>query len=148
MATYQTGRLEQYPETLQAIAEQLFNLVKLRVSSQQARKYPGSYSVLGTTTKETAAKIIIYHPEIGKTSKQWPHVRDGIYVLVRANGRLAKNIWGDILDQELPEMFVRFWRNETISIAPKNAEQFSYFPVMAGDSLDQIAMLLDACSRC
>ena len=147
MAGYQTDVLARYPDAFQAVARRLFSLVQQRVDFARVKEYKGSYSILGTSTKETAAKILIYHPEIGKRPRHWPHMRDGVYVLVRSNGRVARNIWEDILDEELPEMFSRMWRAETIAVAPRHREQFSFFPVMAGDDFDSIANLLAACSR-
>jgi hypothetical protein len=40
---------------------------------------------------------------IGKKSREWPHIRDGVYVVVRANAGLSESIWGNILNKELPE---------------------------------------------
>jgi hypothetical protein len=147
MAGYQTDRLEKYPRQFQQVAEDLFRLVIGAVSPVQAKKFPGSYSIFGTSSKETAAKIVIYHPNIGKKPREWPHIRDGVYILIRANGVLARNIWDDILEQELPEAFARMWRTDTIAVAPKHDERFAYFPVVAGDDLNEIASLIEACSR-
>lgn len=147
MAGYQTDRLEKYPSHFRRVADKLFGLLNGRIPSAQRKKFPGSYSIFGTSSKETAAKIIIYHPDIGKKPRAWPHIRDGVYVLIRANGGLAANIWGDILDQELPEAFSRMWRNDTVAVAPRHEEQFAYFPVMAGDDFEEVVSLIAACSR-
>ena len=147
MAGYQTDRLEKYPAGFQRVAQELFDRLRCEMGPAQRKRFPGSYSIFGSTSKETAAKIVIYDPRIGKKPRQWPRIRDGVYILVRANGGLAENIWGDILDQELPDAFSRMSRTDTVAISPKHDEQFAYFPLMAGDDLDEITSLLGACSR-
>ena len=147
MAGYQTDRLEKYPENFQRVARELFNRLGDTIQPTQLKKFPGSYSILGSTSKETAAKIVIYDPCIGKTPRQWRPIRDGVYVLIRANGGLAENIWGDILDKELPEAFSRMGRSVTMAVAPRYGEQFAYFPVMAGDDFEEIVSLIAACSQ-
>jgi hypothetical protein len=147
MAGYQTDRLAQYPANFQRVASELFHLLRGSIRAAQLKKFPGSYSVFGSTSKGTAAKIVIYHPEIGKRPRQWPHIRDGVYVLIRANGGLAGSIWGNILNQASPQAFSRMWRTDTIAVAPKHDERFAYFPIMAGDDLRRIADLITACSQ-
>ena len=147
MPAYQTDRLERYPTEFRNVAEDLFARVSALIDDGQAKRYPGSYSILGTSTKETAAKIMIYDPQVGKASADWPHIRDGVYVLVRTNGGLAREIWQGILSHEMPEIFSRLWRRDTISVRPKADETFAYFPVMAGDDLQHLAVFLAACSR-
>jgi hypothetical protein len=44
-------------------------------------------------------------------------------------------------------MFERMWRDTTVHIAANPQAEFAYFPIMAGDDLDEIAALLAACSR-
>jgi hypothetical protein len=146
MAGYQTDRLEKYPAGFQRVAQGLFDRLR-EIRPAQRKRFPGSYSIFGSSSKETAAKIVIYHPLIGKKPRQWPCVRDGVYILVRANGGLAENIWKDILDKELPDAFSRMSRTDTVAISPKHDERFAYFPLMAGDDLDEITSLLVACSR-
>lgn len=147
MPGYQTDRLEKYPSEFQNVAENLFRKLGERIPDTQIKKYPGSYSVFGTRSKETAAKIVIYHPHVGKTPSDWPRIRDGEYVFVRANGTLASGIWDDILGTEMPEMFARMRRTETVTVAPAHGERFAYFPVMPGDDREEIASLMAACSR-
>ncbi len=90
---------------------------------------------------------MIWDPQIGRSSRDWPRMRDGVYVWVRANGPLGKAIWGDILPDEMQWMFQRMWRDVTVQIAANPQAEFAYFPIMAGDDLDGIAALLVACSR-
>jgi len=72
---------------------------------------------------------------------------DGVYVWIRANGSLGDAIWGDTLPAEIPWLFERMQRDQTVQIAANNQADFTYFPVMAGDDFDQIASLLIGCSR-
>ena len=74
-------------------------------------------------------------------------MRDGVYIWVRANGPIGDLIWGDTLPVEMPWMFGRMWKNTTVQISATPQADFAYFPVMAGDDLDEIADLLVACSR-
>jgi hypothetical protein len=147
MPAYQTERLERYPVEFRRVAEDLFARVSNQLGVRKAKRHDGSYSIFGTSSKETAAKIVIYHPDIGKRSRDWPHMRDGVYVLVRANGRLAQNVWQGVLIDEMPEMFSRLWRNDTIGIRPRSAERFSYFPIVAGDDFEQLTSFLVGCSN-
>jgi hypothetical protein len=69
-----------------------------------------------------------------------------VYVLVRANGTLAKGIWDGNLETKMPEMFTRMRKTETVAVAPAHSERFAYFPVMAGDDMEEIAHLIAGCS--
>jgi hypothetical protein len=64
MPGYQTDKLEKYPPNFQNVAEGLFPNAQPIDSTLSAKEISGSYSIFGTTSKETAAKIVIYHPHI------------------------------------------------------------------------------------
>jgi hypothetical protein len=87
-----------------------------RVPAQQVEPREGSFSIYGRTVKDTAVKIVIYEPQLGRPSN-WPRMRDGVYVWVRANGPTGDAIWGDTLPPEMPWMFQRMWRDITVRIA-------------------------------
>jgi hypothetical protein len=86
-------------------------------------------------TKKSSTDDKCLDSHIRKQSLEWPHIRDGVYVLIRAHGA-AK-----------PEELSRMWRNDTIAVATQHEEQFAYFLIMAGDDLGDIASLIAACSR-
>ena len=44
-------------------------------------------------------------------------------------------------------MFERMWRDVTVQIAAIRQAEFAYFPIMAGDDLNEIAAFIVACSR-
>ena len=146
MPSYQTQRLERYEPRFLAIAEDIFGRIRREIPAQQVERHDGSFSVHGQTVRDTAAKIVIYDPQLGRESN-WPRMRDGVYIWVRANGPIGDLIWGDTLPVEMPWMFARMWRNTTVQISANPQADFAYFPVMAGDDLDEIADLLVACSR-
>jgi len=146
MPSYQTAKLQQYEPRFLEIAEDVFERVSGQVPTQQVERHPGSFSIYGRTVKDTAAKIVIYDPQLGRPSN-WPRMRDGVYVWVRENGPIGAAIWGYTLPAEMPWMFERMWRDMTVQIAANPQAKFAYFPIMAGDDLDDIAALIVACSR-
>jgi len=147
MPSYKTARLEQYDPRFVQVAQELFDRACREIPEGQTERHPGSFSVYGQTIKDTAAKIVIYDPQLGRPSRDWPRIRDGVYVWVRANGPLGDAIWGDTLPVELPWMFQRMWRDQTVQIAANNQADFAYLPIMAGDDLDSLASLIVGCSR-
>jgi hypothetical protein len=147
MPIYQTDRLQQYEPRFLEIAEDVFERVRRQVPSQQVEPHTGSFSVYGQTVRDTAAKSVIWDPKIGRSSHDWPRMRDGVYIWVRANGPIGDVIWGDTLPIEMPWMFQRMWRDTRVQIAANPQAEFAYFPMMAGDDLDDIAALIVACSR-
>jgi hypothetical protein len=146
MPSYQTKPLVEYEPRYLEIARELLRRVLERAPSTRVKEYDGSFSIFGTSSKETAAKIVLYDPHIGKPSATWPFMRNGVYVWVRANGVTGNAIWGDTLPDEMPWIFNRMRRQETLEIAPHYEAKFAYFPVMAGDDLEEIAQLLAACA--
>jgi hypothetical protein len=143
---YQPDRLEKYNDRFLAVAQELFDRVWQKIP-EQAKPHMGSFSISGDTINDTAVKLVIYDPQIGRSSADWPRMSDGVYVWVRANGPIGRYIWDDIMPAELPPMFRRLRRDETVQIAPNPQADFAYFPVMAGDNLDEIATLIVRCSR-
>jgi hypothetical protein len=146
MPTYQTARLQEYEPRFLEVAEDIFERVSREVPDRQLERHEGSFSVYAHSSKATAAKIVLWHPDLGKNSDM-PRMRDGVYVWVRANGSIGDEIWGGILPNEMPRMFQRMWRDAAFHVSPNTHADFAYFPVMAGDNLDDIADLLIACSH-
>ncbi len=147
MPHYQTDKLQLYNTRYLQVAVDLFDRVRGELPSAQVRRHEGSFSVLGSTSKSTVAKIVIFAPNVGKPSNDWPRMRDGVYVWIRSNEPTGDAIWGEILPVELPWTFNRMWRDEVVAIAPHYDEEFAYFPVMAGDDLGEITSLLNRCAR-
>ncbi|HEY6766788.1 MAG TPA: hypothetical protein VI386_18665, partial [Candidatus Sulfotelmatobacter sp.] len=140
-----SGSRNMSSDTLE-VARDLLRRVRERDPSTQVKERAGSFSILGKSSKETAAKIVLYDPGIGKPSTTVPFMRNGVYIWIRANGVTGDAIWGDTLPLEMPWIFRRMQRNQTLEIAPRNGAKFAYFPVMAGDDLEEIAVLLRACA--
>ncbi len=72
----------------------------------------------------------------------------------KASPKLITNtLWpglckGDTLPAEMPGIFTRMRRDVTVRIRPERTEaEFAYFPIMAGDDLDEIAAFIGGCSR-
>jgi hypothetical protein len=146
MARYQSVRLEQYESRFLTIAEDIFDRIRRVIPLQQVERHDGSFSVYDRTGEDRVAKIVIYDPELGREQNDWPRIRDGVYVWVRADGPIGSRIWTGSLPIQMPKMFARMWRDMTVQISPNPHADFAYFPVMAGDDLDEIALLLIACS--
>jgi hypothetical protein len=146
MPSYQTAKLQEYEPRFLQVADDLFERVRRNVPDRQLERHEGSFSVYAQTSKATAAKIVLWHPDLGESSDM-PQMRDGVYVWVRANGNVGDEIWGGILPSEMPWMFQRMWRDAAFHVSPNPHADFACFPVMAGDDLDDIAALLVACSR-
>jgi hypothetical protein len=145
--SYQTGRLQEYDPRFLAVAEDLFVRVCSEVPAEQTERHLGSYSIHAKTSKETAAKIVIYDPQIGHSTRNWPPMRDGVYVWIRANGPIGDAIWGGSLPTG-PKLrsFQRMWRDVTVQVSANPQADFAYFPIMAGDDLNEIKDLVVACS--
>jgi hypothetical protein len=94
MPSYQTATLQEYEPRFLEIAEDVFERVCRNVPAQQVERHKGSFSVHGRTERDTAAKIVIWDPEIGRSTRDWPRMRDGVYVWVRANGPIGAAILG------------------------------------------------------
>jgi hypothetical protein len=139
MTSYQTAVLAEYSAGFQEVALAIAETVERRICGKLAR-HKGSYSILPQTSEQTAAKVILYEPHLGKQNgEHFPLVHPGVYVLVRRNGEIGQRIWATA--RLLPNLLERC-EIEEIGIAPKHDERFRFFPVMAGESLDQIAGLL------
>jgi hypothetical protein len=147
MPSYQTARLEEYNPRFLKVAQDLFDRVRRDVPENRTKKHRGSFSFFGQRVSDTAAKIVIFESRLGKPSRDWPEMRDGVYVWIRANGSLGDGIWSDTLPAEIPWLFERMRREQTVQIAANNQADFAYFPVMAGDDFDQIVSLIVGCSR-
>ncbi len=140
-ASYQTAPLTQYSDRFRDVAEELFHLVEARIDRGRGKRFKGSYSVIASTSSETAAKIIIYERHRGKRNGDWPPLCYGVYVLIRSNGRVGEEIWNNT-SFDFQKYFPLAASYNTIGVAPKHEERFVYFPVMAGERLEDIADFL------
>ena len=139
MTSYQTAVLSEYSVGFQEVARAIVENVERLIVGHLAH-HNGSYSILPQTSKETAAKIILYEPHLGKQNgEHFPLRHPGVYILVRRNGAIGQHIWGGARCS--PNLLERC-EIQDIGVAPKHDESFRFFPVMAGESLDQIAGLL------
>jgi hypothetical protein len=135
---YTPGKLGEYDEGFVRVAQTLFDLVRAQLPSAQLEDREGSFTINGSTIELAAAKIFIYDPHVGRPRRALPHLRDGVYIGVRADGPIADRIWAGTLPHETPRMFERLRTDETIQITFVNPQQFAYFPVMAGDDLNEL----------
>ena len=133
-ASYQTAPLDRYSEPLRKLAETLFGLLIER-APRRGRRYKGSYSLIGSFTGETEAKIIIYETSLGKSNGPLL-LTDGVYILLRANRKAEERFSNSSMFRN------RFDRNRTMGIAPAHNERFTYFQVTANDDLKEIVSLL------
>ncbi len=144
---YRTAKLAEYYDGFQQVAREVCELVRQEVGARQVKRREGNYSIIATSTQETVAKIIIYQADRGNLVGSHALTNDGVYILIRENGQAAHNIWDDVLPQELPWFFRRMRRDHTVAVAPNYQERFTYFPVMAGENLEEVARLLCASFR-
>lgn len=145
MPSYKTDRLEHYEPRFVEVAEDLFNRVSQQLPEGRAERHLGSYSFYGHTIKDTAVKIVIYDPQVGRGSHM-PRMRDGVYIWVRANGLTGDRIWGNTGPTGM-RMFQRMWRDETLEVSANPQAQFAYFPLMAGDDVGELATFIVACAN-
>jgi hypothetical protein len=139
MASYQTARFVEYAAGFQEVARNIAERVRVR-AGDRLKEYDGSFSIIGRTSKETAAKIVIYQPNLGRENLlPFPVQQPGVYILVRSNGEIGPRIWNSQISRNLLERCVP---GADIGIAPKHAERFRFFPVMAGESIAAIEDLL------
>jgi len=120
----------------------LFESVSQRVGRTKAKQYKGSFSVFAGSGSETAVKILIYESNKGKTCGSWPNLRDGVYVLLRANGAISEAVWIS-LTRRL-DLINELDRTRTIGIAPKRSERFAYFRLTSTSDLEEISTLIAA----
>lgn len=146
MPIYKTARLEQYRGEYLRVAEDVFNRIGRLLPEVQFERHLGSFSIFSRQPSDTAAKIIIYQDRLEWT-KDWPRMSEGVYVWVRTNGPVGRAIWDDIMPVELPQIFARMDRNDTVQIAANPQADFAYFPVMAGEDYEELARFLVACAK-
>jgi len=126
--SYQTAPLADYSPVLQQTATALFQRVARLVSATRVSDPPdGSFSVRGSHSRVTAAKIMIYESGKGKINGQDPGLADGVYVLIRTSD------WGKS-------------RARTIGVAPPHHKRFAYLKLGAGQDLDEMADFIAACA--
>jgi hypothetical protein len=139
MASYQTARLGEYAAGFQEVARNIAEAVRGR-AGHSLKEFDGSFSVVGRTSQETAAKIVIYQPNLGRENRlPFPLQHPGVYILIRSNGEIGPRIWNGQISSNL---LVRCLPGADIGVAPKHAERFRFFPVMAGESTTAIEDLL------
>lgn len=138
MATYKTAPLSDYNPLFQDVAQRLFNLSSGLVLPECAITEKGSYSFKAAEgSHETIVKVLIFQPGLGiEMQGDLPWRSEGVYVLVRADGEYGDAIWRQALE---PSCRSRMRREDNIAVAPQYDARFSYFPVMAGESLEAIA---------
>lgn len=140
MASYQTRQLAEYGSGFQEVARDVAERLRTRIG-ERLKEFDGSYSIVPRNSNETAAKIIIYEPHLGKENRPpFPLRHPGVYVLIRHNGEVGQGIWNQL--RFSPNLLERCDRRSDIGVAPKHDERFYFFPVMAGESLQRIADLL------
>lgn len=142
--SYQTVPLADYRLEWQTLAAGLFDSVSRRVGGTKAKKYKGSFSVLAASGSGTAAKILIYQSNRGKTCGNWPEIPDGVYVLVRTSGAIGEAIWGTLSGRL--DLIEEIDHDKTIGIAPKHSERFAYFRFASTSSVEEISALIATCA--
>ena len=144
--SYQTAPLEDYRASLRAQSAALFDEIKKSVDHRAVLR-DGSYSV-ESKRHVIAAKIVMYQRGLAsaKESGAFPALQDGIYVLVRTEGRAGTAIWNSGIVQDLG-FAQRLNRDATVGIAPNHKKRFAYFEVTDGEDRNLIAELLVKCSN-
>jgi hypothetical protein len=137
MPSYKTAPLVEYGQNFQHIAAALFQQVPARCGGKSET---GSYSFrMSKHSHETTAKIVIYERARGIAMRgEVPWRNDGVYVLVRTNGVSANALWNEITASDC-HFAARFLRSDDMAFSPNHDETFASFPVMAGESLGNIA---------
>jgi len=138
MSSYQPGRLSEYSAEFIDVAERLLDLLRRQQTGKPVKDFPGSYSIISPNTGETVAKILIYQEGVGSENPGPLALRnDGVYILIRRNGNV-----GPVIQASGFQMLSRTHPNEDIGVTPKRDERFGFFPIMAGENLQQIADFL------
>jgi len=138
MSSYQTGRFSEYVAEFVDVAGRLANLIQQRQTGKPVVRFEGSYSIVSPNSSETSAKILIFQHGVGRINFGPLALRnDGVYVMVRRNGTV-----GPAVQASGFAMLSRLDPRDEIGVAPKHDEQFGFFPVMAGENLQQIAGFL------
>lgn len=155
---YQTDRLTAYDPALQQLASSLFARVQAGVGPGFAQLTPnhGSYSILAASgSQERAGKIVIIENGIGRRRGNFPNLRDGVYIWVRANAAAAGCIWvADMVDRVFPQFFNLMDPATTLGVARPCNERFTYFRVNLPTTAqlqhayeEQIVLLLQSCCQ-
>ena len=115
---HQTVILNQYDPQWQQLALNLFQLVRARVVPSQVAHPDGSYSLLRSSGRERAAKIVIY--EAAHAKGDWKPGPDGVYVCLRTNGRSAT-------------------QHLTVGFLPNTDDRFCFFRIEPTQNLGSLA---------
>ncbi len=147
---YQTVDLAAYRPAYRRVAGEVFRLLQARISAARLPRPKGSYSIVPRSTEQRIAKIVIYQHDRGKRIRPhlWPALSDGVYVLLRANGPAAEVLRESAVILMYPDFSERLDGTRTLAVAPHFDERFHYFPVMAGENLENLAAFLAACAIC
>jgi hypothetical protein len=131
----------------------LFALVQSRVPSdpgvEHCKVWQGSYSIIATTSRETAAKIVMHQRGVGHwrdgTNPGWT---DGVYVWIRANGYSGEQFEAAAARQDFRHQWLaaRLVPNRAVSVAPHFEEHFRYFRLEPSDDTGEVAELLAFCA--
>jgi hypothetical protein len=106
---------------------------------------PGGYSITATSSKERAAKIIIYERGFGQErGAGFPNLDDGVYVMLRSNDASAAGIWTKVMQGLFPVYFALMSPSRTLGVAPPCQERFMYFRVDVNETLDRLAEIAAA----
>jgi len=146
MASYKSAPVWDYDQGFQDVARDVFVRVSARLPGQHATERKGSWSFI--VADETIAKIEIFQHGLGMEMQgQLPWRNEGVYVLIRTNGEFADRLWNETIPQH-PRFSARVARDGNVGTAPNYDRRFAYFPIMAGENLDEIAAFLTSLVQC
>lgn len=149
---YQTADIREYQREIGHEARNLFQLIHERLLSENAQSHcvarKGSFSIIATSTNETAAKIVMYQTGVGHWLGADPGWDPGVYVWVRANDGSGRQFEVAARDANFAHRWVltRFETNRAVSVAPNPNKHFYYFRMSAEDDRSRIAQLLAFCA--
>jgi hypothetical protein len=146
MPTYKTEPIENYDQSFQDVAEELFRRMPGRAGGKIEK---GSYSFrMSNSSNETIAKIVIYQRGLGVEMRgQLPWLNDGVYILIRTSNRFGTVLWSELESRLLSEI-ARVRRDADVSIAPNYEQLFAHFPVMAGENWGRVTELVTHAVDC
>ena len=138
--SYQTAPLSAYSAENQRAAAEFYD--KIARLGARTKRYKGSYSILGLSSQETVAKVVIYEEGKGKVNGELT-LRPGVYALIRANGTAGERNRATLAANGL---LAALSSSDTIGVAPAHGERFHY--LRADDTnVNQCLELLSVCAR-
>jgi hypothetical protein len=140
MKVYKTSSGMRPDSSFESVTQHLLDLVSARLRYGHVIGKRGTYSFRPANSQETIVKIIIFRRDSDmQGGPLWEN--DGVYVLVRTNGKFGNILWNDVLSTS-SQFYGRMRRTDIVKTAPDYTSRFAHFPVMAGESLDAIADLI------